>query len=455
MSAGSAAPAGTPGVGPGEPGLVWRVTEQGKPLGTLVIDRLIAGRSCGGLCGVAAVSTEELGALAATMTLKFAFLGIACGGGKAGLVLPPRVAPEERRRRARAFGHALAPLVRFGTYVPGTDLGSDEVDLWEVRTGAGISAGPAPTSVTEGGSVTAGYSGQSGAVAALVALARAGRSAAEATLAVAGYGWVGAAFARRFVRAGGRVVAVSTASGGVADAHGLDLARLEALRSRHGDAAPLRYAESGGRRVDPEQVLAIPVDVLAPCATAHMIAGRASGRVRCRVLSPGANAALTFEAEEGLAAAGVTVLPDFVTSAGGVLVSHFWPLDPPPAAADALIDGCFRRLVEGLLRSAEAAGTPPAAFARVCAREHGEQLAAAGAAARRRAGTNACSGRSDGARSASSSRPPAAPGSSYGSPGGSGPRSPPSPDRSQRSVYACTCGPEYRHTRSVPQKPGG
>ena len=127
----------------------------------------------------------------------------------------------------------------------------------------------------------------------------------------------------------------------------------------------------------------VPVDVLAPCATAHMVTGRSWARVRCRVVSPGANAALTLEAEDRLASAGVTVLPDFVTSAGGVLVSHFWPLDPPPAAADALIDGRFRRLVEALLQRAERARVPPAAFARDCAREHGLRLAAGGPAVRR------------------------------------------------------------------------
>src|SRR5581483_3967813 len=71
------------------PRLVWRVTGERTPLGALVVDRSVAGRSCGGVRAVAAVDLSELADLARTMTFKFAFLGIACGGAKAGVVIPP------------------------------------------------------------------------------------------------------------------------------------------------------------------------------------------------------------------------------------------------------------------------------------------------------------------------------------------------------------------------------
>src|SRR5262245_34215762 len=101
------------------PRLAWRVADDDATLGAVVIDDVVAGRACGGLRIAPVVTDEELRALAAVMTLKFAFFGIACGGAKAGLVVPLAASLEERARRARAFGAALAPLLRVGTYVPG------------------------------------------------------------------------------------------------------------------------------------------------------------------------------------------------------------------------------------------------------------------------------------------------------------------------------------------------
>jgi glutamate dehydrogenase/leucine dehydrogenase len=362
----------TPGGADGapEPCLAWHVVGGGAALGTLVVDRLIAGRACGGIRIAPVVTPDELGALAAVMTLKFAFFGIACGGAKAGLVMPRDTVPEERRRRARAFGAALAPLLRCGTYVPGTDLGCDERDLWEVRAGAGIDAGhPPPASPVET-SATAHFSGTSAAIAAIVALPH---RAAGATCAVLGYGRVGAAFAARFVAAGGRIVAVSTADGAIADPAGLDLARLEHARMTHGEEAPRHYA--GGAHLRPADLLALDVDVLAPCATAHMIDGETWPQIRARVVTPGANAAITTDAEAGLVRAGILVVPDFVANAGGILVSHFWPLPLSPAVIAALLERHFRAIVEDLLARAAAGDRPVPELARELAQQNLARLA--------------------------------------------------------------------------------
>ncbi|HZP41399.1 MAG TPA: hypothetical protein VFD84_07790, partial [Candidatus Binatia bacterium] len=102
-------------------------------------------------------------------------------------------------------------------------------------------------------------------------------------------------------------------------------------------------------------------------------------RPRCRVVTCGANAALAPAVEEALAAAGIVVIPDFLASAGGILVSHFWPLDPPPQAAVRLIERRFRGIVAALFTAAARAGDPPAARARMLATANLERLERAGA----------------------------------------------------------------------------
>ncbi|HLY38228.1 MAG TPA: Glu/Leu/Phe/Val dehydrogenase dimerization domain-containing protein [Candidatus Binatia bacterium] len=338
--------------------LVWRVTDDHGPLGALVIDDVVAHRACGGLRIAAAVTDEELRELATVMTLKFAFFGIACGGAKAGFVVPETASAAERRRRARTFGAALGPLLRAGSYIPGTDLGCGQRDLWEVLDGAGVPVGTPPTGPVET-SGTAGFSGRSAAIAALAAL---GGRARDATLAVLGYGRVGAALAARFTAAGGRLVGIATARAAAVRPDGFDPARLERLRGLHGDDLPLHYP--GARPVERDVLLGLGVDVLSPCATAGMIDAERARRVRCRILCAGANAAVTADAEPVLEANGTTVLPDFVTNAGGVLVSHFWPLALSERAVDTLLERRFRAVVDDLLRRAAAAGTTPATLAR-------------------------------------------------------------------------------------------
>jgi len=353
-----------------EPRFVWQVTDRDAPLGALVIDDLVAGRTCGGVRVAPAVTLTELRELAAAMTLKFAFFGIACGGAKAGVVVPEGTAPGERERRMRAFGAALAPLARYGTYIPGTDLGCSERDLWEIVTSAGLPVGPPPARAAVDTSATATDSGRSAAIAAIAAL---GGDASGATLGILGYGRVGAAVAARFAAAGGKLVGISTARGALLDPAGVDVAALERLRLRHGDEAPLHYP--GGRRVDPGDLLSAGFDVLSPCATTRMIDAGSAGRVRCRVVSPGANAAVTADAETILAVAGVTVIPDFVANAGGILTSHFWPLRLPSAAVDLLLERRFRALVGTLLARAAAHGVSPAELARLAARRNRVWLA--------------------------------------------------------------------------------
>src|SRR5262249_18220770 len=157
----------------------------------------------------------------------FAFFGIACGGAKAGLIIPADATAEQREARTRAFGAALAPLIVPGTYVPGTDLGCGERDLWDILAGAGLPTGSPPARRLVETGARASYSGRSSAIAAIVAL---GGRAAGATLSVLGYGRVGAALAARFVAGGGRLVGMSTARGAVVDPAGLDVAQLERAR---------------------------------------------------------------------------------------------------------------------------------------------------------------------------------------------------------------------------------
>lgn len=139
---------------------------------------------------------------------------------------------------------------------------------------------------------------------------------------IEGLGNVGASVARRFHNAGAKVIAVSTVKGAVYNENGLDVPALLSLRRRYGDDAVLRPL--AGDAMPPETLASIPADVLCPCAIMHSITIDNARSIRARVVCPGANVAVTEEAEPLLYESEVVLVPDFVANGGGVLGSSMY-----------------------------------------------------------------------------------------------------------------------------------
>lgn len=112
--------------------------ETNRPLGWLVVDATVNGRSHGGLRLAQGVSLAELRVLARRMTLKFGFLGLPRGGAKAGVLGNPEAAHEQRMRHLRRFAAVLAPLLRSGCYQPWPDLGTSEPEIDAMLASVGV-----------------------------------------------------------------------------------------------------------------------------------------------------------------------------------------------------------------------------------------------------------------------------------------------------------------------------
>jgi glutamate dehydrogenase (NAD(P)+) len=142
---------------------------------------------------------------------------------------------------------------------------------------------------------------------------------AGSRVVVQGYGNVGAAAARIAAQLGARVIAVSDAKGGILDAGGLDLGRVDAWVREH------RFLEGfpGVDHLGNAEVLELPCDILIPAAVQNQIHEGNADRIDCRLLVEGANGPTTLEADAVLASRGVLVVPDVLANAGGVTVSYF------------------------------------------------------------------------------------------------------------------------------------
>jgi glutamate dehydrogenase (NAD(P)+) len=78
----------------------------------------------------------------------------------------------------------------------------------------------------------------------------------------------------------------------------------------------------GGLEVAHGDLLEMPCDVLAPCATANQIAAENADRIKACVIAEGANGPTSPEADQILHAKGVFIIPDILCNAGGVFVSY-------------------------------------------------------------------------------------------------------------------------------------
>jgi glutamate dehydrogenase (NAD(P)+) len=140
-------------------------------------------------------------------------------------------------------------------------------------------------------------------------------------IAIQGFGSVGRWVARHAAAKGYRVVAVSDVSGGLYDANGLDVDHVIAYA-----AANPGGLVSGYPRAEPisnADLLALDCDVLVPCALENQITRHNAADVRAFLIVEGATGPVTPAADILLKRRDVTVIPDILANAGGVIVSYF------------------------------------------------------------------------------------------------------------------------------------
>jgi glutamate dehydrogenase (NAD(P)+) len=145
-----------------------------------------------------------------------------------------------------------------------------------------------------------------------------------ASVVVQGYGNVGSISAMTAHEMGCKVIAVSDIEGGLYNARGIDLPKLRQYRKEHGSIAGFSEAEP----ISNADLIATECDVLIPAAMEDQINHANASTVRARMVAEGANGPTTPEADRILNAKGITVIPDILCNAGGVVVSYFeWVQD--------------------------------------------------------------------------------------------------------------------------------
>lgn len=279
------------------------------------------------------VNEAEVCSLARLMTWKTALFDIPFGGAKGGVACDPaKLSRTELERMTRVFARKLHSVVGPKKDIPAPDMGTDAQVMAWFADQWGKFEGYDPAVVTGKPISLGGSAGRTEATGTGVAMATMhmcealGDTMSGKTIALQGFGNVGSWFSLAAQDRGAEIVAVCDQWGAVQCDGGFPAATLRIAMEASAKREPISQAllsADGAVRISAEELLAADVDILVPAALGGVITDSNVDGVRARMVVEAANEPISASASESLGDRGVTVVPDILANAGGVVVSYF------------------------------------------------------------------------------------------------------------------------------------
>ena len=304
------------------------------------------------------VTLEEVLALAAWMTIKNAAVNIPYGGAKGGIRVDPKaLSLNELEKLTRRYTSEIGIVIGPTKDIPAPDVNTNaQIMAWMMDT----------YSANQGGTVTGVVTGKpielGGSLGRVKATGRGvfltAREAAKslgfplegARVVVQGFGNVGSVAAELMAQAHALVVAVQDHTGSLSNDAGIDIAALIRHVRDTGGIAGFTEAQA----LDEEAFWGVPCDIIIPAALEGQVTGPRAQHIHARLLVEGANGPVNREADQILLERGITVVPDVIANAGGVVVSYFewvqdfssffWSEDEINLRLEAIQLGAFREI---------------------------------------------------------------------------------------------------------------
>jgi glutamate dehydrogenase (NAD(P)+) len=281
----------------------------------------------GGLRYHPAVDLDEVRALASLMTWKTAVVDLPYGGAKGGIGIDPRtLSKRELERITRAFVDQIHEIVGPDSDIPAPDMGTNHEVMawfrnqWEKYHGfnpAVITGKPVEEYGSRGREEA---TGRGVGTLAIKMLKRLNRKPELTRTAIQGFGNVGSHAAKYLYESAFPIVAVSDVSGAYVNPKGLNIPEMLTYVLKN---KGLLAGYQGAERIDPDQLLALDVELLIPAALGDVITAKNVDQIKANLIIEGANGPIDPEADAKLNERNILVLPDILANAGGVTVSYF------------------------------------------------------------------------------------------------------------------------------------
>lgn len=278
----------------------------------------------GGLRFHPEVDQAEVEELAFLMALKTSLSGIPLGGGKGGVTINPRDFSEsELERVARGFIREMYTTIGERIDIPAPDVNTTpQIMAWMLDEYEKISGKKTPGVITGKPLENGGSKGRDKATALggfyILEEIFKNQAKKDITVAIQGFGNGGSHLANFLHQAGFKVVAVSDSKTGIYNVDGLNIPELINFK-----ADKKAFTESNIDKITNEELLELEVDILIPAALGHVITKNNVNNIQAKLILETANAPVSAEADTILNKKGVTIIPDILANAGGVIVSYF------------------------------------------------------------------------------------------------------------------------------------
>jgi glutamate dehydrogenase (NAD(P)+) len=290
------------------------------------------GPASGGIRYVPKLDLDEVRALAMLNTWKAALVHIPFGGAAGGVRVDPRRLSEgERQGLTRRYTTEIGILLGPGRDIPAPDVNTGSqtmawmMDTLSMHGGHTVAAAVIGKPLSIGGTRGRRSATARGAMRCIAATAGAHDLALDgARVAIQGFGRVGMTLAEELVAAGARIIGLADDREAVSNPAGIDVARAIDWMREHD-------AVVGMPQTDPmakADIFGLDCDILVPAGLQGEITKSNAAGVRARIVAEAANGATTSAADAILADQGVTVIPDIICTAGGIVLGYFeWVQD--------------------------------------------------------------------------------------------------------------------------------
>jgi glutamate dehydrogenase (NAD(P)+) len=272
------------------------------------------------------VDLDEVRALAMLMSWKTAIAGIPFGGAKGGInVDVEKCTSAELQTITRSFIDKIEKVLGPTRDIPAPDMNTNAQTMAWMMDEYGKLHGYTPAIVTgkplglEGSKGREAATGRGCIYMLQEAAPDAGIELEGARVVVQGFGNVGSWAARIAHDLGATVVGVSDAHGAIHREDGIDPHALYAHAQEGGKITEFEGVDT----ISAEELIALECEVFIPAAMGGMIHNGNADTVRAKLVVEGANAPTTPAADDILNDKGITVIPDVMANAGGVVVSYF------------------------------------------------------------------------------------------------------------------------------------
>tara|TARA_Y100000590_G_scaffold470415_1_gene664698 strand:+ start:16939 stop:18171 length:1233 start_codon:yes stop_codon:yes gene_type:complete len=268
----------------------------------------------------------EVRALASLMTWKTSLVNIPFGGAKGGVQCDPNLLSiNELNRITRRYILGIEHLIGVNRDIPAPDLGTNSQTMAWMMDAYGQVNGYTPGIVTGkpvelGGSVGRDSATGRGVMNIVEALIEERNwTPRNMEIVVQGFGNVGSWVARIAYDMGFKIIAVSDVTGGIYSKSGLNIPEIIEYIKKNKSIKEYSNSEY----LSNQDVLELDCDLLIPSAINNVINKSNASNIKADIILEAANHPITPDADQILNDKGLTILPDILCNAGGVIVSYF------------------------------------------------------------------------------------------------------------------------------------